>query len=81
MQPAADLGIRALILERDAHTVIESFGCNSNDLSHNGLILIEVCRLALGFNYFKAQYAPKCYNSLARLAKLAQTKKKKDWLN
>ena len=55
--------------------VMESFGSNSNDLSHSGLILIEAFRLALRLNYFKAQYILKCCNSIIdRLAKLA-----KDW--
>ena len=34
-----DLGIRALILEGDAKTILENFERSSNILSHNGLIL------------------------------------------
>ena len=69
----ADLGIRALILESDAHMVMESFESNPNDLSHNGFILIEAYRLPLGFKYFKAQYTCRCCTSVAdRLAKLAK---------
>ena len=41
MKLAVELGIRALILESDAQLVIESFGSSKNDLSYNGLILIE----------------------------------------
>ena len=34
-----DLGIRALILEGDAKTILENFESSSNILSHVGLIL------------------------------------------
>ena len=42
LQLASDLRIR----------VIEYFGSDSNNMSHNKLILIEAYRLALGLNYF-----------------------------
>ena len=54
LQLANDLGIRALILESDARVVVEDFGTDSTDRSQNGLIMVEVYRLALGFNYFKS---------------------------
>ena len=60
LQFALDLGIRALALESDVRLVIECFGSDSNDMSHNGLIFIEVYRFALGLNYFKVQYTPRC---------------------
>ena len=60
LQLAIDLGIRALVLESDVWLVIECFGLDSNDMSHNGLILIELYRLTLGLNYFKVQYTLRC---------------------
>ena len=73
LQLASDLGIRALILESDLRVVMEYFGSDSNDMSHNGLILVETYRLALGLNYFKAQYTPRSCNSIAdKLAKSAK---------
>ena len=75
LQLLIDLGIRALVLESDAQLVMECFGSNSNDMSHNRLILIDAYRLALGLTYFKAQYTLRCCNSIVdRLVKLA-----KDW--
>ena len=74
LQLAVDFWIRVLILESDAQMMMESFGSNSNNLSH-GLILIEAYRLVLGLNYYKAQYTPRCCNRVAdRLAKSV-----KDW--
>ena len=73
LQLASDLGIRALILESDVRVVVEDFGTGSMDRSHNGLIMVEAYRLALGFNYFKAQYTPRFCNSVAdKLAKSAK---------
>ena len=73
MHLAVELGIRALILEVNSQLIIESFESNFNDLSYNGLVLIEAFRLALGLNFFKAQYTPKDCNSIAdRLAKLVK---------
>ena len=52
LQLAIDLGIRALVLESDVRLVMECFGSNSNDMSHNGLILIEAYKLAMGLKLF-----------------------------
>ena len=73
LQLAVNVGIRALILEGDAQTVMDNFGPGSDDLSHNGFILIEAYKISLGLKYFKAQYVPRNCNTVAnRLAKLAK---------
>ena len=69
---AKNLGIRALILERDAKSVIESFDQSSVNLSHNGVISTKAFGIASSFSFFKAQYVPRCCNLVAdKIASLA----------
>ena len=65
MKLVEELGITALVLESDAQIVIESFESSIMDLSYNRLIMLEAFRVALDFNYFKAQCTPRNCNSIA----------------
>ena len=61
---------------------MDNFGSNSNDLSHNGLITLEACRLVLGLNYFKVQDIPRGCNMVAnKLARPAKEWDTRVWTN
>ena len=79
---AQNLGIRILILEGDAREVLESFDQRTMFHSHNVIILSEAYGLAAKFNYFKANFVPRCCNLVAdKLAKLARTRDNQTWIN
>ena len=62
---AQNLGIRALILQGDALTVLQSFEQSLVNLYHNGIILIEAYGIASNFSFFKFQFIPTCCNLVA----------------
>ena len=77
---AQNLGIRALILEGDAKTVLESFEHNFINLSHNWIILTKVYSITSNFRFFKAQFILRYCSSVAdKLANLARVRDNQIW--
>ena len=62
---AKRLGIRVVMVERDAQQIFCSFEKNEQDLSHTRLILVDAYGLASRFLFFKAHYIPRNCNSIA----------------
>ena len=77
---AWDLGIRSIIVERDAKELMESFENSNEDRSQTGLIISEAIGLASKFYYFKAQFVPRACNQVDdKLARSARVMNDQTW--
>lgn len=69
-----------MILEGDAKTLLDNFESSSEDLSHDGLILVEAYSVAFCFNSFKTHFIPRSCNIMAnKLTKLAKDRNYQAW--
>ena len=74
-------GFCSVILERNSRIGNELIEGTEMDLSYNGSMVHEICNLGLNFNRFKAQYIPRCCNTIAALAHLAKLVGTRLWMS